>query len=50
VRSQDSNIAVYDTLFVELAVREQLSLATFDRALLRAFPDIAVRPGAVTPK
>jgi len=46
VRAHQSKIAVYDTLFVELAVREQIPLATFDGALLRAFPDIAVRPGA----
>jgi predicted nucleic acid-binding protein len=39
-------VAVYDTLFVELAVREHLPLATFDAALLKAFPNIAVRPGA----
>ncbi len=47
VRAHQAKIAVYDTLFVELAVREQIPLATFDGALLRAFPDIAVRPGAV---
>ena len=50
VRAHQSNVAVYDTLFVELAVREQLPLATFDAALLKAFPDIAVRPAVVTPK
>lgn len=50
VRAHQSNVAVYDTLFVELAVREQLPLATFDATLLRAFPDIAVRPAAVKPK
>lgn len=47
VRAHDSGVAVYDTLFVELAVREQLPLVTFDRAVLKAFPDVAVRPGAV---
>lgn len=50
VRAHQSKVAVYDTLFVELAVREQLPLATFDATLLRAFPDTAVRPAAVTPK
>ena len=45
VRANDANIAVYDTLFVELAARERVPLATFDAAVLRAFPDIAVRPG-----
>ena len=50
VRAHQSKIAVYDTLFVELAARERLPLATFDAALLKAFPDIAVRPAAITPK
>lgn len=47
VRAYQSKIAVYDTLFVELAIREHLPLATFDAALLKAFPDIAVRPAAL---
>ena len=50
VRANDSNIAVYDTLFVELAVREQVPLATFDGGVLKAFPGIAVRPGSLAPK
>ena len=49
VRAHRSKIAVYDTLFVELAVRERLPLVTFDAALLKAFPDIALRPGALSP-
>ena len=48
IRAHQSNVAVYDTLFVELAVREQVPLATFDAALLKTFPDIAVRPAAIT--
>lgn len=48
VRAHQSRIAVYDTLFVELAIREQLPLATFDAALLKAFPDVAARPAALT--
>jgi predicted nucleic acid-binding protein len=44
LRSVTSGIAVYDTLFVELARREACPLATFDRAVLKAFPDIAARP------
>src|SRR5206468_9318875 len=48
VRAHQSKIAVYDTLFVELAVRERLPLVTFDAALLKAFPGVAVRPGAAT--
>ena len=50
VRAHDANVAVYDTLFVELAVREHVPLATFDGAVLKAFPDVAVRPGSLTPK
>jgi predicted nucleic acid-binding protein len=44
LRSVTSGIAVYDTVFVELARREACPLATFDRAILKAFPDIAARP------
>jgi predicted nucleic acid-binding protein len=39
-----NGVAVYDTLFVKLAVREDCRLVTFVRAVLRAFPDDAVRP------
>ena len=45
VRAVSSGVAVYDTLFVELAVREKLPLATFDRKVLKTFPDVASRPG-----
>ncbi len=44
VRSLQSGIAVYDTLFVELAYREQIPLATYDRKLIQAFPELARRP------
>ena len=44
LRSVASGIAVYDTLFVELAARMRCPLVTFDKAVLKAFPDIAVRP------
>lgn len=47
VRACQSGVSVYDTLFVELAAREKLPLATFDAGLIRAFPKIAARPGAV---
>ncbi|MCA1563980.1 MAG: type II toxin-antitoxin system VapC family toxin [Acidobacteria bacterium] len=50
VRAHASHVAVYDTLFVELASREQLPLATFDSAVRKAFPAIAVRPGSLTTK
>lgn len=45
VRSIETGVCVYDTLFVELARREQCPLLTFDRALLRAFPETAAKPG-----
>ena len=44
VRSVRSGVAVYDTLFVELADRERLTLATFDQKLIQAFPALAKRP------
>lgn len=44
VRAVESGVAAYDTLFVELAHRNGLPLATFDAELWRAFPDIAKRP------
>ncbi len=50
VRAHLSKVAVYDTLFVELAVREQLPLATFDGGLLKAFPEIAFRPATLVSK
>jgi predicted nucleic acid-binding protein len=45
LRSLASDIAVYDTLFVELAVQAECPLVTFDKAVLKAFPDTARRPG-----
>jgi predicted nucleic acid-binding protein len=50
VRAHQSKIAVYDTLFVELAAREKLPFATFDAALLKTFPDIAHRPSVLASK
>lgn len=44
LRAVTSGIAVYDTLFVELAARTACPLLTFDKALVKAFPDIALRP------
>jgi predicted nucleic acid-binding protein len=49
-RAVQSGVAVYDTLFVELASRERLPLATFDAKVLAAFPDIAKRPGVLLPQ
>jgi len=44
LRSVASGVAVYDTLFVELAARVGCPLLTFDKALIKSFPDIAIRP------
>ena len=44
LRSVTSRIAVYDTLFVELAARTACPLLTFDKAVIKAFPNIAIRP------
>jgi predicted nucleic acid-binding protein len=44
LRAISTNVSVYDTLFVELASRISAPLVTFDKAVLRAFPDIARRP------
>ena len=49
-RSVESGFAVYDVLFVELASRERLPLATFDTKVLAAFPAIAKRPGVLVTK
>lgn len=48
-RALDSDAAVYDTLFVELAAQRHLFLATFDKNLLTKFPEIAKRPGTLPP-
>lgn len=42
--------AVSDALLVELAIREACPLATFDRAVLKAFPKVAVRPSVLVPE
>jgi predicted nucleic acid-binding protein len=44
LRALASGVSVYDTVFVELAVRSRCPLLTFDKAVLRAFPNIARRP------
>jgi predicted nucleic acid-binding protein len=46
-RALNAKIAAYDTLFVELAIRERKPLVTFDAKLLASFPDVAVRPKAL---
>ena len=47
-RALDSGVAVYDTLFVELAAQHDLKLATFDTELLKKFPEIAQRPRSLS--
>lgn len=44
LRSIESGVSVYDTLFIELASRAGCPMVTFDKAVLKAFPDIACRP------
>lgn len=44
LRAIESGVSVYDTLFVELAARSACPLVTFDKAVLKAFPEIACRP------
>jgi len=46
MRSIDSGISTYDSLFVELACRRHLPLVTFDRQLLRTYPSVAKHPSA----
>ena len=46
-RAMSSGAAVYDTLFVELAVQRSLPLVTLDRNVLKKFPEIAHRPGSL---
>lgn len=44
LRAIESGVSAYDTLFVELAARSDCPLLTFDKVVLKAFPDIARRP------
>jgi predicted nucleic acid-binding protein len=45
--SLDSGLSAYDTLFVALARRRRLPLVTFDKLVLKAFPDVAKRPSDI---
>jgi predicted nucleic acid-binding protein len=47
VRAHGSGVAAYDTVFVELAEREAIPLATFDEPLIKAFPRLAMRPRGI---
>jgi len=44
LRSIETGVAIYDTLFVELAARERIRLVTFDKRLLQTWPELACRP------
>jgi predicted nucleic acid-binding protein len=44
LRSVQTGVAVYDTLFIELAERERAPLVTFDQRLLKTWPTLARRP------
>lgn len=44
VRAINSGLSAYDKMFVELAVREEIPMLTFDSSILRTFPSIARRP------
>lgn len=50
VRAHAAGIAAYDALFVELADREGAPLATFDAAVVKAFPRLAMRPRGMRTK
>ena len=43
-RAVRSGVPAYDTVFVELAEREEVPLGTFDKQVLRTFPTTAQRP------
>jgi len=45
--SLESGLSAYDTLFVALAQRRRLPLVTFDKQVLKVFPDVAKRPGDI---
>ncbi len=46
-RAVEARHSVYDTLFVELAVREAAVVASYDRSLRRRFPEFVLTPAAV---
>jgi predicted nucleic acid-binding protein len=49
-RSIQHTVAVYDTLFVELAEREGVPMVTFDGPVLKTFPSVARRPHELSAK
>ena len=45
--AQTHQLSVYDAMYLELAVRLQLPLATLDRALRKAAPAVGLEPPPV---
>ena len=48
LKSLASGVAVYDTLFIDLAQQTRCPMVTYHKAVLKAFPDIAIRPSQLT--
>jgi predicted nucleic acid-binding protein len=48
--SLSTGVSPYDTLFVALAQSQDLPLATFDKQVLKVFPDVASRPKDIAKK
>lgn len=46
-RALDADHPAYDALFVELAHRASVPLATFDQKILSRFPEVASRPAGL---
>jgi predicted nucleic acid-binding protein len=47
VRAISFQLSPYDSLFVELAARRRIPLATFDSKILSKFPAVAARPASL---
>jgi len=47
IRAVSADHPVYDTLFVELAVRLKTNVAGYDRSLQRKFPSVVKSPTAL---
>jgi len=47
LKAELGNVPVYDTLFVELAVRERVPMASYDQGLRKKFPDVVAAPASL---
>jgi predicted nucleic acid-binding protein len=47
LRACQAGVSPYDALFVEVAHREGVPLVTYDKKVLKTFPDIATTPSAL---